>query len=461
MNKLKISFSLLILLLITLPLAHADVCAVYFSSLVCPHCVKASPIVYGDFINNSNNILVSYEVDPSNNIEVFNYYDEIYKIGSGVPVFLFSQDRVYIGDKPILDNIIKYSSSVSSNKCPLPEGMVDFSDLDFNKLLGKPIILSKDKVLFRISNETFDNSYLHMLFEDNFLESLSKMNYTKIKPINIEYIAGKELSYNNAIKLGGWVFEWNGNTSNEQNLPSVEINFKDNLLSFNTISKVISLALVDAVNPCEFAVLIMLLLSITLNNAGNRKKVLWSGLSFSLAIVLMYFIYGIIIVKAFQVAKTIALIRPIIYKVLGILALILGAFQIKDVINYRPGGFTTEMPLSWRPKVKALISKVTSPYGAFGVGTFVALFLIPCTMGPYIILGGILSAFEFLKVLPILLFYDLIFISPMIVITLIVYLGLSKVETLGEWKEKNIRWMHLIEGLILVILGLGMLLGIF
>jgi len=118
----------------------------------------------------------------------------------------------------------------------------------------------------------------------------------------------------------------------------------------------------------------------------------------------MYLIYGLLIVKFFQVIQGLSAIRLWLYKALGLIAIVLGVLNIKDFIKYKPGSIGTEMPMFMRPKVKKIISGITSPKGAFGVGIFVTLFLLPCTIGPYIIVGGILSALEFLKILPLLLF---------------------------------------------------------
>ena len=145
---------------------------------------------------------------------------------------------------------------------------------------------------------------------------------------------------------------------------------------------------------------------------------------------------------------------------MGLIAIILGILNIKDFIKYKPGGFLTEMPLFLRPKVKKIISGITSPKGAFITGLFVTLFLLPCTIGPYIIAGGILSAIKILKTIPWLILYNLIFVLPMVCIVLLVYLGVSKVEDVSQWKEKNIRYLHLVAGLIMVGLGVGMLFGL-
>jgi len=48
----------------------------------------------------------------------------------------------------------------------------------------------------------------------------------------------------------------------------------------------------------------------------------------------------------------------------------------------------------------------------------------------------------------------------MLVITGIVYFGLSKAQNISDWKDKNIRYLHLVSGLIILFLGIAMLFGL-
>ena len=145
------------------------------------------------------------------------------------------------------------------------------------------------------------------------------------------------------------------------------------------------------------------------------------------------------IVKAFEVIQSIGSIKEFLFGklglnfILGIVAIILGILGIKDFISYRPGGIGTEMPLFLRPKASKLIAKVTSPIGAFGIGAFVTLFLLPCTIGPYIILGGLLADEGVSKAIPSLLLYNFIFIIPMLFII---------IETLGPGLFTNRKKNH-------------------
>lgn len=228
-----------------------------------------------------------------------------------------------------------------------------------------------------------------------------------------------------------------------------------------TIGKITALAAADAVNPCALAVLTLVLIAVLTANPEKRRNVLLAGLSFTLSVYVIYLIYGLILIQFFKTfINSIDTIKIYIYYGLGALAILLGILNIKDAIRYKPGSFATEMPLFLRPKMKNLIAKITSPAGAFIIGIFVTLFLLPCTIGPYIIASGILSALDILKTLPWLLYYNLIFVLPMLAITLIIYIGFTTVENVSGWKEKNIKILHMIAGILLVLIGLLMVFGI-
>ncbi len=227
-----------------------------------------------------------------------------------------------------------------------------------------------------------------------------------------------------------------------------------------TFWRITTLALADSVNPCAIAVLAMILMALLIQNPEKRKKVLFGGLAFVLAIYIGYLFYGIIIIQFFKLfAEFLRQNSTYIFKGLAILAMILGALNVKDYFYYKKGGVATEMPIAMRPKVKKLIKNITSPIGAFIIGFIVTLFLLPCTIGPYIVASGLLSELGTLGALPWLLYYNLLFIIPMLIIVGLIYFGFTKVNQVSGWKERNIRNLHLIAGLLLFSVGVALLMG--
>lgn len=221
-----------------------------------------------------------------------------------------------------------------------------------------------------------------------------------------------------------------------------------------------SLALADSVNPCAIAVLAMVLIAIMSQNPDKRKKILFGGVAFVASIYIAYLFYGLIIIQFFQVfAEFMRNNSNYIYTGLALLAMIIGALNVKDYFMYKPGGLATEMPIFMRPTAKKVIKNITSTKGAFIIGFFVSIFLLPCTMGPYIVASGLLAKLGFLQTIPWLLYYNFLFVIPMIIIVGLIYWGFAKVDDVSGWKEKNIKILHLIAGILLFLVGVALLMG--
>ncbi|NOQ56414.1 MAG: hypothetical protein GQ477_06465 [Nanohaloarchaea archaeon] len=222
-----------------------------------------------------------------------------------------------------------------------------------------------------------------------------------------------------------------------------------------SIVTVIGAAIVDSINPCAIAVLLLLLGALL--TTGNRKKALKAGFAFTISIYIAYFLFGLGLFSALQITG----ISYWFYQVIGYLAILIGLVNIKDYLWYGAGGFVMEMPRRWRPALKNILGKITTPAGAFLSGFVVCLFELPCTGGPYILILGLLAERTTqMAAIPILLLYNLFFILPLIIITLLIYLGYTNIENATKWKDENIRKLHLVAGIIMLILGTIILLGL-
>ena len=115
--------------------------------------------------------------------------------------------------------------------------------------------------------------------------------------------------------------------------------------------------------------------------------------------------------------------------------------------------------MSWRPKLKSLLKSATSPKGAFGIGFIVSLILLPCTSGPYIVILAMLAKkATYLKAVSYLVLYNLIFISPMVLISYAVYKGFDPAKA-EEMRQKRLRTLHLFAGIIMLAMGIVILMG--
>jgi cytochrome c biogenesis protein CcdA len=71
----------------------------------------------------------------------------------------------------------------------------------------------------------------------------------------------------------------------------------------------------------------------------------------------------------------------------------------------------------------------------------------------------LLSELGILGALPWLAYYNLLFILPMLFIVGLVYYGFAKVQEVSGWKDKNIKFLHLIAGILLFLVGVALLAG--
>jgi len=225
-----------------------------------------------------------------------------------------------------------------------------------------------------------------------------------------------------------------------------------------TIPAVIVAAAADSVNPCTFAVLVLLLGTLLVaQRKGSKALVLKAGFAFTIAIYVSYFLMGIGIFSAIQAA---GVQRPFIIAV-SCLAILLGLWNMKDFFAYGKW-FTIEVPQRWRPTVKRLTASVVSVPGAFFVGVLDSLFLLPCSSGPYIAILALLSKTTTrVEGILYLLLYNLIFVLPLVAITLAVHFGFTTTARAERWRSARLGKLHLISGVIMLLLGAGMLVAVF
>lgn len=225
-----------------------------------------------------------------------------------------------------------------------------------------------------------------------------------------------------------------------------------------TIPAVILAAAADSVNPCTFAVLVLLLGTLLVAQRKGRKAlVLKAGSAFTIAVFVSYFLMGIGIFSAIQAA---GIQRPFIMAVSS-LAILLGLWNMKDYFAYGKW-FTIEVPQRWRPTVKRLTASVVSVPGAFFVGVVDSLFLLPCSSGPYIAILALLSKTTTrTEGILYLLLYNVIFVLPLVAITLAVHFGFTTTARAERWRSARLGKLHLVSGIIMFLLGAGMLLAVF
>ena len=212
-------------------------------------------------------------------------------------------------------------------------------------------------------------------------------------------------------------------------------------------------ALIDSLNPCALSVLVFLLISIAA--AANRRRILLIGGSYIAAVFLFHLFMGIGIfsfVALTGLSKAFSLIGAAV-------AVILGLITLSDIVRNKETFF-----LSVSESSKGLMAKyirLASIPAAFVLGVLAGLLGFSCTGGIYISILALMSrSMTFYDGLPYLLLYNIIFVLPLVLVTLLAAYGMS-MEKADSWRTEHKRTLRLVIGIVLVALGVVVFLGWF
>jgi cytochrome c biogenesis protein CcdA/thiol-disulfide isomerase/thioredoxin len=204
-------------------------------------------------------------------------------------------------------------------------------------------------------------------------------------------------------------------------------------------------AISDSVNPCAIGVLVFLLSFLLISSNQNRRRTLLISSIYIITVYAVYFLAGIEIISILSKLSFLAVLN----KIFAGLIMLFGLMSFKDA-------FSDKAMLAINPKVKPLIEKwvyrVSIP-AAIILGIIVAAIELPCTGGMYMaILALLANTVTKSTAILYLLFYNLIFVLPLIVITILFVFGLEG-HKVHDWVEKHKKKTRLTIGIILILLG--------
>jgi len=213
-----------------------------------------------------------------------------------------------------------------------------------------------------------------------------------------------------------------------------------------TIGTVVITALIDSINPCAIGVLILLISILVVYQ--SKSDLLKYGLIYIFFVFITYFLAGLGILYFLAVIPL--WVSEYISIFVGVLVVIGGLIEIKDFFWYGRG-ITLSIPADKAKKIQTMAKKITLP-AMIILGVFVAAVELPCTGGPYLAILLFLSQNFNFNALLLLIFYNIIFVMPLVVILFMVYFGM-KVQHLKRWKQNNRTYMRFATGIILIFLG--------
>ncbi len=222
---------------------------------------------------------------------------------------------------------------------------------------------------------------------------------------------------------------------------------KEQFLSFPMITIA---GIVDGINPCAIGMMVMLL-GYLLVFAKKPERVLKTGLLYVGTVFVTYLVVGLGLysfVSQFDLSGG----ARILNWVVGSVLLVAGLIQFKDFMGIE-GGPHLRIPTASKERLQSLIEKVSYPTTIL-LGVLVTLLETPCSLPIYVGTATILSqsGMAFPIVVLYFLYYNFLFVLPLIVVLIVMYRGQKLVE-MKEWEHKAKKWMHL--GLAVVLLGMG------
>lgn len=211
--------------------------------------------------------------------------------------------------------------------------------------------------------------------------------------------------------------------------------------------------LIDSVNPCAFAV-ILLLIAFLFTLRQSRSRILKLGLVYIAMIFIVYFGIGLGIFRAVRLSSD-----PHFVARAGSWLLIgLGVINLLEYF-FPKFPIKLHMPALAGERTQQLIQKATLP-ATIMAGFLVGLCTFPCSGGIYVSIITLLNAkTTYSWGLVYLFLYNLVFVLPLVII--LIGLGNRMIaKRWASWEREHSLKIRLWYGLVMVIMGAAMLLWV-
>lgn len=225
---------------------------------------------------------------------------------------------------------------------------------------------------------------------------------------------------------------------------------------------IVGLGIIDGINPCAIATMIFLI-SFLAANKRSRKDILIIGISYTSAVFVTYTIIGIVTFEFLTVLKQAGFISIIIKWSAVLLAASVGIFSFVDAFRFNKTGDTKKITLQLPMSIKKQIHKVINGNmkqqnliaGTIITGILVTLLETFCTGQTYLpaIQAMVRSSDHRFEGLARLLFYNILFVLPLLLVMIGTYFGLTWNE-LAKKTQKNMVLLKVILGIVMTLLAL-------
>lgn len=233
------------------------------------------------------------------------------------------------------------------------------------------------------------------------------------------------------------------------------------LSSSFSIGTVLGAGLIDGINPCAFATLLFFVSYIILRS-GSSRRILLTGCSFAVGVFCAYFLAGIGLERIVTGTSWFGTVARWFYGILGLLSAALAVVSFRDAVLTVHGhtrDMALQLPGQEKSRIRSLIRAVAGshlmPLWAFLVAFPVALLEFLCTGQTYLPTIVLIIANQGLHshAVLLLLLYNLLFILPLLVITVLAAAGISS-ERLRSWFTCHMSASKLLDALLFTLFAI-------
>ena len=234
-----------------------------------------------------------------------------------------------------------------------------------------------------------------------------------------------------------------------------------------SLGAVIAGGLVDGINPCAFATLI-LFVSYMRSAGRDRGKLLAIGGAFIAAVFLSYLAVGMGLSEIVLLVEKIPYLDAVVTWAIIVLCLLLAVLSFRDALIARRGqhrAITLQLPKSAKDRIRLVLIRFGRTrylvLGGLLIGGLISMLELVCTGQIYFPLikfmvssGGSSRA----RAIPLLFVYNFCFIVPLLAILAMVYFGTTS-EHLTAMLRRNLAGTKVVTAIFFVGLAALMLLG--
>ncbi len=236
--------------------------------------------------------------------------------------------------------------------------------------------------------------------------------------------------------------------------------------AFGTLA-VAGAGLLDGINPCAFATIVFFISYLSLVGR-SRKEMLVAGGAFAAVVFVTYLLLGMGLLKFLSFLNEFSVVAKCVYLVAAIGTFTLAFLSLYDAIKAKQGKvkeITLQLPKSLKQRIHKVIREQTRTssviIGALVIGFAISALELVCTGQVYLPTITFVMGVEGMRAnaLAYLILYNLMFITPLLVVFGFVYWGTTSME-LGGVLQKQLMPVKVGTGVLLFGLGLWLLSGI-